>query len=138
MQQNSPYGGGGGNAQNKAPCRFFAQGKCRKGNDCQFSHESGGGGGDGGGGNGNGNGNGGFAGGNQGFQSNNNQGFQSNNDGKRGPCRFFAQGKCRNGNSCPFSHESSGGGGGGGGGGNGGFAGGNQGFQSNGFGGPRR
>jgi len=30
---------------------------------------------------------------------------QSNSGKGKGPCRFFAQGKCRNGNDCPFSHD---------------------------------
>jgi len=66
--------------------------------------------------------------------NNKRQGSQSRG-GKKGPCKFFAQGRCRKGNDCPFSHDTGGGGGGGG----GGFGGG--GFQSNnwsGFGGPRR
>jgi hypothetical protein len=132
IQQNTPYGGGrdnnqqnapfGGNERTKAPCKFFQQGKCRKGDNCQYSHETGSGGG------------GGF--GNQVFQSNNNAAFGSNNNNnnngggrnnfgsnnsggtnnggfgsnnnntsKRGPCRFFAQGRCKKGNNCPFSHD---------------------------------
>ena len=49
MQQNSPFGGGGnnqqntsfgGNGQKKGPCKFFAKGKCRKGVNCPYSHET--------------------------------------------------------------------------------------------------
>ncbi|VEU40682.1 unnamed protein product [Pseudo-nitzschia multistriata] len=116
MQQNSPFGGR--NAKKKGPCRFFAQGKCKKGDNCEYSHESGGG-------------NSGFGGG---FQQNNHgssgQGFQQNYNnnnkvGKKGPCRFFAMGKCKKGKNCPYLHET------GGDSGNNGFGGGNQGFQSN-------
>jgi hypothetical protein len=51
----------------------------------------------------------------------------SNNNNKQAPpCRFFAQGRCRNGDNCKFSHDTAAGGGGGG-------------YNSNGgFGGPRR
>eukprot|EP00536_Pseudo-nitzschia_multiseries_P000871 jgi/Psemu1/321812/estExt_fgenesh1_pg.C_110016 len=118
MQQSSPFGGGG-NGKKKGPCRFFAQGKCNRGNSCPYSHESGGG-------------NSGFGGG---FQSNQNNKSNTNNrqgGGKKGPCRFFAQGRCKKGNDCPFSHDA------GGGGGNGGFGGGFQSNNWNSFGGPRR
>eukprot|EP00535_Pseudo-nitzschia_heimii_P011801 CAMPEP_0197197722 /NCGR_PEP_ID=MMETSP1423-20130617/33010_1 /TAXON_ID=476441 /ORGANISM="Pseudo-nitzschia heimii, Strain UNC1101" /LENGTH=985 /DNA_ID=CAMNT_0042651547 /DNA_START=44 /DNA_END=3001 /DNA_ORIENTATION=- len=49
MQQNSPFGGGGnhqqntsfgGNGKKKGPCKFFARGKCRRGANCQYSHET--------------------------------------------------------------------------------------------------
>uniref|UniRef100_A0A6V2HMQ0 mRNA export factor GLE1 n=1 Tax=Ditylum brightwellii TaxID=49249 RepID=A0A6V2HMQ0_9STRA len=95
--QPSPFGGGGGgnNSQdNRPPCRFFAQGTCRNGANCTFSHGStnnaqpnnafGGGGG----------------------------GNSNNGTDKKQPCRFFAQGKCRNGANCKFSHETAGGSGG--------------------------
>lgn len=36
--QSSSYGGGGGNK--KPPCRFFAQGSCRYGANCKFSHDT--------------------------------------------------------------------------------------------------
>ena len=35
--QSSSFGGGGGNK--KPPCRFFAQGSCRYGANCKFSHD---------------------------------------------------------------------------------------------------
>eukprot|EP00934_Nitzschia_sp_Nitz4_P009363 Nitzschia sp. Nitz4//scaffold2_size372955//204365//207159//NITZ4_000433-RA/size372955-snap-gene-0.34-mRNA-1//1//CDS//3329546808//9353//frame0 len=39
-------GGGGGNqgGKGKPPCKFFAQGRCKFGASCKFSHETGGGG----------------------------------------------------------------------------------------------
>ena len=82
---------------------------------------------------------GGNGGNNQGFGSNNNgrrnkQGFGSNNNSfrggkKLGPCKFFAQGRCKKGDNCQWSHDI-------GGGGNAGFGGGNNNWS--GFGGPRR
>ena len=36
---SNPFGGGGNNKK-KPPCRFFAQGSCRYGANCKFSHES--------------------------------------------------------------------------------------------------
>lgn len=41
--QNAPFGNSGGGS--KKPCKFFAEGRCRYGNNCKFSHETGGGGG---------------------------------------------------------------------------------------------
>ena len=123
----SPFGGqsntsnpfGSSNQQqnqgtdNRPPCKFFAQGKCRNGANCKFSHilpgqqQQGAFGGStnatpfgntsntnaspfGGGGNNNG--------WNQ--PSNNNA-----NAKKKQPCKFFQQGRCRNGTNCKYSHD---------------------------------
>ena len=56
QQQNSPAYGGQSQGGNKAPCKFFAQGTCRYGDKCRFSHEGQSTGGGSGGGFGAGNG----------------------------------------------------------------------------------
>ena len=46
QQQQSPFGSSGASgpagqpSSNKPPCRFFAQGRCRNGANCKFSHDS--------------------------------------------------------------------------------------------------
>ena len=40
-QQGQGFGGGSQTSKKKGPCKFFAQGNCRNGNNCQFSHEKG-------------------------------------------------------------------------------------------------
>jgi hypothetical protein len=42
-QQNQSFGGGmgGGKKNSKKPCTFFAQGRCRNGDNCNYSHETG-------------------------------------------------------------------------------------------------
>lgn len=89
----SPFGRGGGDADNKKqPCKFFAQGKCAFGERCKFSHEIGSGGG-----------------GSNPSPFCNPVGQPSNAFGGNGsnkqPCKFFANGTCRNGDRCKFSHE---------------------------------
>ena len=95
--------GGGGGDSSKQPCKFFASGTCNFGDRCKFSHELGASQGSGG--------------------SSNMSAFgvssrQPTNTfgggGNKPPCKFFASGSCRNGNSCQFSHELPGVGGGGG------------------------
>ena len=104
---STPFGGNGNNARssNKPPCKFFAQGRCTKGDNCNFSHVM----------PGQGQGNApkstSFNGGgwNQPQRNNNASGGSS----YKPPCKFFAQGNCRFGDQCKFSHEipSQGGGG---------------------------
>lgn len=94
---------------NRPPCKFFKEGKCKNGANCRFSHETTSG-------NGGGGGFGGFGGfGNQTNAtqtpfSNQSSGFGGNNNNNHPPCKFFAEGKCRNGANCKFSHDSGGGG----------------------------
>ena len=124
-QQNSPFGGGG----NKGGGGFGNNKGFQSTNNSPFGSNN-----------------------NKRFGSNNNKGFGSNNRGgfgsnnnnnnafgggggggkKNVPCKFFAQGRCKKGKNCPFSHDTGGGGGGG-------FGGGNKNnWNSNPFGGPRR
>jgi len=146
-QQSTPFGGGGGGGRKKGPCKFFQQGKCRKGANCQYSHDIPAGNGGGFGNNqgfqsknnsgfGSNNNNQGFGSNAGGFGSNNNQGVGSNNNNnnnnnafggskKKGPCKYFAMGRCNRGKNCAFSHDIGGGGG---------FGNNNR----NSFGGPRR
>lgn len=116
----SPFGtnansssGFGNKKDTRQPCKFFAEGKCRNGANCRFSHDTGG----------TNSGNGGF--GNQGNNpssasspfGNPSSGFGGNggnNTNNRPPCKFFAEGKCRNGANCKFSHDAGGGNSGGG------------------------
>jgi len=103
----SPFGGGNPNApkqnDNRPPCRFFAQGKCRNGDNCKFSH---------------------VIPGQQGSSTNppsqssfgaapnsnpspygGNGWSTPSNNSKKEPCRFFAQGKCKFGDKCKNSHD---------------------------------
>ncbi len=89
---STPFGGKTNQKSKKGPCRFFAQGRCNKGDRCEFSHEMPGQ-----------------------AQSNNNTPFggggwnnsstNNNNGTKKQPCKFFAQGKCKFGANCKYSHD---------------------------------
>jgi hypothetical protein len=85
-----------GDGIDEGPCKFFASGSCNFGDRCKLSHELGAGKGGG--------------------SSSNmspfgmSSGRQLTNTfsggGNKPPCKFFASGSCRNGNSCQFSHSS--------------------------------
>ena len=103
-QQANPFGGTTAEQDTRLVCKFFLQGRCNKGDRCRFSHVVPAGNGNaqnqstssfgagpapaptpfGGGGSSRGGG---------------------NSGGTRQLCRFFAQGTCRNGDNCRFSHE---------------------------------
>jgi len=77
----------------KTPCRFFAQGACRNGGTCSFSHDTG-------------------------TFARQGEAIQPAEDGvtyRPGssedtralvPCRYYLAGSCLKGDSCPFAHPS--------------------------------
>lgn len=85
---------------NKEPCKYFAQGKCKYGANCKYSHD--------------GSGTLGTNNVNPFGQAQNNKISPFSNSGwndsvgKSQPCKFFAEGKCKFGANCKFSHETKG------------------------------
>jgi len=61
----------------KAPCRFFATGRCRKGDECRFSHD---------------------------LQLEAGE-ITGNGSASKTPCRFFARAACQKGKEYSFSHD---------------------------------
>ncbi|KAI9138105.1 hypothetical protein BKA69DRAFT_1177641 [Paraphysoderma sedebokerense] len=75
-----------------APCKFFASGSCRYGNDCRFSHDN-----------------------NSQPSYSHSRSFAPSSSSTSyrqtpEPCRFFKQGSCRYGNQCRYFHDMSTGG----------------------------
>jgi hypothetical protein len=78
--------------QANAPCKFFAQGKCRNGQTCSFSHA--------------------IAPEPEGSPPNTVEATTPASDSRGGDtrkqvtCRFYSLGTCLKGDACPFAHES--------------------------------
>jgi len=64
------------------PCKFFAQGRCSKGNMCQFSHEQ-----------------------PQAVRPRCPPARTASPGCRKVPCRFYVEGRCRKGDQCTFSHS---------------------------------
>ena len=112
----SPFGFSNAAPQDKrGPCRFFAKGRCKNGDNCPFSHVMPGQQGSntnapvqssfGGAGNTSNNPSQFGGGGWDNSRVPNNSNSVGGGGNKKGPCRFFAQDKCRFGDDCQFSHD---------------------------------